>query len=107
MFLFTVAALWWAVANGFVTASPGECAVVFTAFLGVWSVADMSIAIKELGKAAGYAGEFRPFLNFPEEELGAGTCRPRPRRAHPKGPAGGTERAGWFCFLDPARRRCG
>ena len=60
--------LWWVISRGLVSASPGEYAIIFTALLGMWSIADMSITIKELGEAAGYAGEFRAFLALPQEE---------------------------------------
>lgn len=65
---FTVAALWWVVTRGLISASPGEFAIIFSALLGIWSLADLSMYVKELGKSAGYAGEFRTFMTLPEEE---------------------------------------
>lgn len=74
--------LWLAVSRGVVHASPGEYAIILTAFFGVWRIGDMSMMLKTLGESAGYAGEFRTFLSLPEEE----TSRRR------TGPAGGALR---------------
>lgn len=66
--LTSIAATWWAARTGYLSASPGEYAIVFSSLFGMWSIVDLSMTIKGLAEMSGYARELRAFLGLPGED---------------------------------------